>query len=359
MNYFVGLSEMIDLFGLETAEKLTLVHGGSLADKHVPGFPPDIPALIINPGRGDNLVSLLRAVYPAGHVVRGLLPGTRLVELSLDDLVKVEELAALLVPPLDEFTSFESFQEIIAHLRAPEGCPWDREQTHLTLRKHLLEEAYEALDAIDAQDAAMMREEFGDLLLQVVLHAQIASEMGEFGMADVIRGVNDKIIRRHPHVFGSVQVDGVGQVLSNWEKLKADERKANGTEAKGLLDGLPAALPALSLAHEIQDRVARVGFDWPSLDGVLDKICEEVEEVRAATDEAALVAELGDLFFALVNFARWKKVDAEFALREANLRFRRRFAYVEQQSRAQGVTLNQMSLDALEALWQAAKQNGL
>ncbi len=359
MNHPVRLSEIIGLFELEAAEKLTLVHGDSLVGKHVPGFPPDVPALIVNPGRGDTLTSLLRTVYPSGHVVKGLLPDARLVELSLDDLVAVEELTALLVPPLDKFTSFESFQEVIAHLRAPEGCPWDREQTHLTLRKHLLEEAYETLDAIDAQDAAMMREEFGDLLLQVVLHAQIASEMGEFGMADVIKGVNDKIIRRHPHVFGSVQVDGVGQVLSNWEKLKADERKANGTDAKGLLDGLPAALPALSLAHEIQDRVARVGFDWPTLDGVLDKIREEIDEVRAAADESAVAAELGDLLFALVNFARWKKVDAEFALREANLRFRRRFAYVEQQARAQGVTLSQMPLEAMEALWQDAKQNGL
>ncbi len=360
MEHFPNLSEFLDLFGVEVADKLTIVNGDSLTGKHVPGFPPDAPALIFNPGRVESLTPLLLTVYPVQHVVMGLFtPAKRSVELPLADLAARGDLVALFVPPLGEFTSFESFQEVIAHLRAPEGCPWDREQTHLTLRKHLLEESFETLDAIDAQDVSMMREEFGDLLLQIVLHAQIASESGAFGMADVVKGINDKIIRRHPHVFGNFQVDGVGQVLSNWEKLKSDERKANGDAHKGLLDGLPASLPALSLAQEIQDRAARVGFDWPAIDGVLDKIREEIDEVRATTDEAALMAELGDLLFALVNFARWKKVDAEFALREANMRFRRRFSFVEQQAREQGMSLNQMSLDAMESLWQAAKRNGL
>lgn len=359
MNHAPGVSELISIFGLDSVDSLTIVSGSSLIGRHVPNFPPDMPALIFNLPVEVKLAALLGAVYPPVHGLQGLCVDGTVVDLRLSDLENRDDLVALLVPSLGRLTSFESFQEVIAHLRAPEGCPWDREQTHLTLRKHLLEEAYEALDAIDAQDVAMMREEFGDLLLQIVLHAQIASEYGEFKMSDVIKGINDKIIRRHPHVFGDVQVDGVGQVLANWEKLKQAERKANGNDHKGVLDGLPAALPALSLAHEIQERVARVGFDWSNVEGVLDKICEEVEEIRSAGDEAALTAELGDLLFALVNFARWKKLDAEFALREANMRFRRRFAFVEQQARVQGLNLGQMPLDSLEALWQEAKQKGL
>lgn len=352
-------SDLLDLFGFEFDGRLSVVGGDSLAGKHVPNFPPDAPALIVNPGRGVDLTLLLRAVYPAGHGMRALTAEGVLVELALADLGRWDDLAAIFVPPLGEFTSFESFHEVIAHLRAPEGCPWDREQTHQSLRKHLLEEVYETLDALDALDSGKMREEFGDLLLQIVLHAQIASETGSFDMAGVIRSINDKIIRRHPHVFGNTTVKNVDQVLANWEALKAEERKSDGVSEKGLLDGLPASLPSLSLAHEYQDRAARVGFDWPGIDGVLEKIWEEMNEVRAAENSDALESELGDLFFTLVNLARWKHVDAESALRGANMRFKRRFGFVEQQARARGQAFSQLSLDEMEALWQAAKRQGL
>jgi tetrapyrrole methylase family protein / MazG family protein len=269
---------------------------------------------------------------------------------------------SLYVPALGEGTSFESFAEIVAHLRAPNGCPWDREQTHESLRKHLLEESYEAISAIDSGDFADMREEFGDLLLQVVLQSQIASEEEQFNVNQVIQGIHSKIVRRHPHVFGELKLEGIDGVLANWEKLKEQERRElalSGPEekngGKGLLEGVPVALPALSQAQEYQDRVARVGFDWPEIEGVLDKIKEEIEEIKQAETDFELASEIGDLFFAIVNLARWKHIDAESALRATNLKFKKRFAYVEQGARKQGRDLSALSLDEMESLWQAAK----
>jgi tetrapyrrole methylase family protein/MazG family protein len=201
-----------------------------------------------------------------------------------------------------------------------------------------------------------MAEEFGDLLLQIVLNTQIASEEEEFSMADVLKGIYEKIIRRHPHVFGDVTLNSVQGVLINWEKLKADERAQSNEPEKGLLDGVPLALPALSQAQEYQERAAHVGFDWKEVGGVLDKIGEEIQEVREVTNEEQLIEELGDLFFSLVNLARWKKVDAESALRGTNIRFKKRFAYVEQGAKAQGRKLSEMSIDEMEGLWQEAKK---
>lgn len=266
--------------------------------------------------------------------------------------------SALYVPPLGEGTSFESFVEIVAHLRAPDGCPWDKEQTHESLRKHLLEESYEAITAIDSGDFADMREEFGDLLLQIVLQSQIANEESQFNVNAVVQGIYSKIVRRHPHVFGDLKLDGVQGVLANWEKLKEQERKGNKQE-KGLLDGVPPALPALSQAQEYQDRAARVGFDWPEIEGVLDKVKEEIEEIKNAETDFELASEIGDLFFALVNVARWKHVDAESALRGTNLKFKKRFAHVEQGAKKQGRDLSTLTLDEMESLWQEAKQKGL
>ena len=205
-----------------------------------------------------------------------------------------------------------------------------------------------------------MREEFGDLLLQITLHAQIASEYGEFKIAQILKGIYDKIVRRHPHVFGDWKVDGVGNVLQNWEKLKAAEResihKENGGIEKGLLDGVELALPALSQAEEIQRRAARVGFDWPDTRGVVDKINEECRELLNAEDLASRSDELGDLIFAVVNLARHYEIDAESALRETNTRFRKRFAHIEQAARSQGKTLTDLSLDEMESYWQEAKK---
>ena len=220
-----------------------------------------------------------------------------------------------------------------------------------------MEESYEALEAIDAGDPASMREEFGDLLLQIVLNAQIANEAGQFNMSDVVKGIHHKIVRRHPHVFGDLELKDVNGVLQNWERLKEEERGKKNDE-KGLLDGVPLSLPALTQAQEYQDRAARVGFDWPEIEGVLDKVREEIEEIKAAQNPEEVTAELGDLFFVLVNLARWKKVDAESALRETNLRFKKRFAYVEQGAKGQGRSLSDMTLDEMDALWNEAKTAG-
>ncbi|HEY5158975.1 MAG TPA: nucleoside triphosphate pyrophosphohydrolase, partial [Anaerolineales bacterium] len=190
-----------------------------------------------------------------------------------------------------------------------------------------------------------------------VLNTQIASEDEEFSMADVLKGIYEKIIRRHPHVFGDVNLNGVQGVLINWEKLKADERAQSNEPEKGLLDGVPLALPALSQAQEYQERVAHVGFDWKEVGGVLNKIAEEIQEVQEVTNEEQLIEELGDLFFSLVNLARWKKVDAESALRGTNIRFKKRFAHVEQGAKTQGRKLSEMSIDEMEGLWQEAKKS--
>jgi tetrapyrrole methylase family protein/MazG family protein len=230
-----------------------------LGDAHVPAFPPDMPALVAQIYSrlvASEVKSTLTTVYPDEHPVRLVhAAGTKdeLVEdiplFEIDRSDHIGLLTALYLPSLGEGTSFEAFQEIVAHLRAPDGCPWDREQTHASLRTHLMGEAYEALEAMDSGSPGEMAEEFGDLLLQIVLNAQIASEEGEFNMADVLKGIYDKIIRRHPHVFGDVQLDGVQGVLKNWEKLKAAER-AEGTDSeKGLLDGVPRSLPALGQAQ--------------------------------------------------------------------------------------------------------------
>ena len=247
--------------------------------------------------------------------------------------------------------------------RAPDGCPWDRAQDHQTLRTHLLGETYEALAAMDENDPAHMAEEFGDLLLQVVLNAQIASETGDFSMATVLQGIYRKIVRRHPHVFGEVQVEGVGDVLTNWDAIKAEERSQNAAagaeKPKGLLDGIPLVFPSLAQALEIQDRAARVGFDWPEIAPVLAKVLEELDEVQQAQTPAEQEAEIGDLLFAVVNLGRWYKVDAETALRGTNLRFRRRFGYVEEQARLAGHTMKTMTLDEMDVLWDEAKAKGM
>jgi tetrapyrrole methylase family protein/MazG family protein len=339
---------------------LSVLDAAGLEGRHVPPFPPNVPALIGGFTLSNGLSSvldMLKAVYPSEYELLLAWPShsTRLTLMEL--CANLPEILPewLYVPALPSATAFETFQEVVAHLRAPNGCPWDREQTHLSLRTYLLEETYEALSALDARDPAAMREEFGDLLLQIVLHAQIAVEAGEFRMTDILSTVNEKLVRRHPHVFGDVQVDGVGRVLQNWEALKAEERKANGQTDKGLLDGIPAALPALIQAVEYQKRAARVGFDWPNAEGILDKICEEAAEVGSAENDAHRATEIGDLLFSVVNLARFYHVDAEGMLRETNARFRSRFKRIEQAAKEQGKVVSDLSLQEMDAIWEEAK----
>ncbi len=356
--------------GIDPLPQLAVVDALELSNAHVPPFPPDAHALVAQVYSREvaNALKLtLMETYPDEHPIR-LVHAAGTPELLVEDLTlhaidqspHIGLLTSLYLPPLAKGTSFEAFQEIIAHLRAPGGCPWDREQNHQTLRTNLLEETYEALAAMDADDPIHMREELGDLLLQITLHAQIANEYGEFNIAQVIKGIYDKIIRRHPHVFGDWQVSGVENVLQNWEKLKAEEREqaheGTGGKQKGLLDGVAQALPALSQAEEIQERAARVGFDWPDATGVVDKIDEECHELLAAGDLPSREGELGDLLFAVVNLARHYDIDAESALRQTNAKFRQRFAHIEQAARAQGKSVSELSLDEMEHYWQEAKK---
>ncbi len=360
------LEPTLSALGLAPPSSLTLCDALSLGAAHVPPFAPDAPALISQIYSrlvASEVKSTLTEIYPDLHPVRLIhAAGTSdevVEELALYEIDRSENiglLTTLFVPPLERGQSFEALQEIVAHLRAPDGCPWDREQTHESLRQHLLEETYEVIAAVDSNDIPLMLEEFGDLLLQIVLNAQIGSQDGEFNINDIVKGIYDKLVRRHPHIFGDVKVNGVEGVLQNWEKLKEAERQGHGN-AQGLLDGVPPALPALSQAQEYQDRAARVGFDWPEVGGVLDKIQEEIEEVEGATGSDELSEELGDLFFSLVNLARWKKVDAESALRATNLKFKKRFAFIEEAAKEQSRSLSALSLEELENLWQSAKRN--
>jgi tetrapyrrole methylase family protein/MazG family protein len=337
-----------------------------LARRHHPSFDPDTPALIgqlySRMVAADVKLTLLNQ-YPPDHPIQLIHhAGTTVEEIEtlplheLDRSRKIGSLTALFVPSLSEASGFASFQEIVAHLRAPEGCPWDRQQTHQSLRTHLMEETYETLQALDDDDMAALKEELGDLMLQIVLQTQIAIEADEFSMADVLSDIREKLIRRHPHVFGDVELAGVGEVQHNWEALKAAEREAGGG-AKGALDGVPVGLPALTQAAEIQSRVTRLGFDWPAIDGVKEKMLEELDEVLSAEDDAEFVAEIGDLLFSVVNFARWKDVDPEAALRQANDRFRSRFAHLESAARDSGKSLADMPLDEMDALWESAKRS--
>ena len=370
---FTLVAQIFDVLGIAPPSKLILLEAPTLAAAHVPPYPPDMPVLLTGVDSQDlalHLKSILLTTYPKEHVVF-IVSGDAKKEVQIENVEQFEftEMTSLYIPALGEGTSFESFAEIIAHLRAPNGCPWDREQTHESLRKHLLEESYEAISAIDSGDFTDMREEFGDLLLQVVLQSQIANEEGQFNINQVIQGIHSKIVRRHPHVFGDLKLEGVQGVLANWEKLKEKERserrpdgssvahRAEGKkEERGLLDGVPLALPALSQAQEYQDRAARVGFDWPEIEGVLDKVKEEIAEIKNAESDFELASEIGDLFFALVNVARWKHIDAESALRGTNMKFKKRFGYVEQGAKTQGRNLSSLSLEEMESLWQEAKR---
>ena len=250
-----------------------------------------------------------------------------------------------------ELGTFQALVDIVAKLRAPGGCPWDREQTHASLKRNLLEECYEVLEAIDGDDNRALSEELGDLLVQVAFHADIAREQGEFELADVTSQINRKLIRRHPHVFGGGTVTDSREVERNWERIKAEESRDKG-KRKSPVDGIPKDLPALTYAQLMQDRV---GFEWDDISGVLDKFAEEVEELRTAVNPEEQSQELGDLLFTMVNLSRWLDIHAEDALRQANHRFQNRYKQMEQLAEDQGVDFENLPLSEKESLWQQAK----
>ncbi len=318
------------------------------------------------PGRhgpaGRDPLAVLGRLYPADHPVGrfGLADRTTIGELTPDSLA-----APLYVGPVAAELALGgpwAMPWISDRLRRPDGCPWDREQTHASLRKHLLEETYEVYDALDAGATPSLAEELGDLLLQVVLHAQLAAEAGVFDLADVHAAIAAKIVRRHPHVFGDAEARTATDVNRQWERIKADERAAaaeqgDGTDGatKSALDGISPSLPALASSQEMQERAANIGYDWPSIVGVLDKVTEELEELRAAGTDGEWAEEFGDLLFVLVNVARRHGIESEAALRAANDKFRRRFRSVERQAAEQGVALRDLDFAALDELWHAAK----
>lgn len=264
--------------------------------------------------------------------------------------------------------AFESLVALQARLRAPNGCPWDREQTHASLRTYLVEETYEVLDAIEGGDARKFADELGDLLLQIVFHAQLAAEAGKFDIADVIMQIYTKMVRRHPHVFGKVRAKTSAQVLKNWEQLKAEERaKSQGFKSQpagvSILDPVPRSLPALLEAHQLTRRAANVGFDWPEVDGIFDKLAEETAELKQLLPAGErhpekIEEEVGDLLFAGVNLARFLGLDAEIALKKANRKFASRFREMERIAAARRRTLGDLSASEFDALWNEVKSAG-
>jgi tetrapyrrole methylase family protein/MazG family protein len=255
---------------------------------------------------------------------------------------------------------FEDLVALQARLRAPGGCPWDREQTHHTLKTYLIEEAYEVLDAIEQGHAHELTEELGDLLLQILFHADIAREAGRFDIEGVISGIHQKMVRRHPHVFGTVKADTPEQVLKNWAQLKAQEKATAPTEVlPSALDGIPRGLPALMEAHQLTRRAAQAGFDWETVEGIFDKLREETSELRLALsepDRSRREGEVGDLLFVAVNLARFLGFDPEVALKHSNLKFKSRFQCMEKDAANSGQRLAQLSKEELEVLWEAAKK---
>jgi tetrapyrrole methylase family protein/MazG family protein len=361
-----GVDALIARAGLDPAAGLQVVAGHRLGSV---AFDPSLPLIIIRtdaasgtdavlPGRHarSGPRAVLAALYPPAHGLLRLADGARVA------LEEVDEPALLvddwLVPPLDPIDNLASphnMAAISARLRAPDGCPWDRKQTHLTLRPYLLEEAYETVDAIEHGTPADLAEELGDLLLQVILHAQFAAEAGEFDLTDVYRSIGAKIVRRHPHVFGEVEAAEVDQVMANWEAIKAAERAAAGRADRGAFAGVARALPALAGSREIQERASAMGWDWDEVGGVWDKVTEELNELRESATPQERLHELGDVLFALVNLSRWMKLDPEEALRAANHRWVDRHGRVEALAAERGVDLAELDLAGKDRLWDEVK----
>jgi tetrapyrrole methylase family protein / MazG family protein len=314
--------------------------------------------LAVEDAAGDEEVVILQRLGTPDEAI------TRTTWSELDRTVEPDHLTAVYIPRLATPVGAEyvRFHQLARTLR--EQCPWDVEQTHRSLIPYLIEETYEVVDAVEALDAddpatdEHLIEELGDLLYQIEFHATIAEQQGRFTVADVARGIHDKLVRRHPHVFGDIVVDGTETVLRNWEAIKRAE-KGSRTTSDGVFEGIPGSFPALSYAHEVQKKAAKVGFDWPDVDGALAKIAEEATELGEATEKAdpdAVREELGDLLFAVVNVARHLGVDPESALRAAAQKFRTRFEAVAALARARGIGLSAAGLGQLDALWEEVKQ---
>jgi tetrapyrrole methylase family protein/MazG family protein len=354
--------------GAQVVETTSL--GGSGLDLLIELNPrwPAIVTGVYNPRVAGNLKLALQRVYPPDHAVRLVrhpgLADASVTELSLVELdrvsIELDHLTHVVIPPVVGYVpngSAHGLRAIVARLRAPEiGCPWDLEQTHRSLIPYAIEEAYEVVDAIEADDTAELADELGDLLLQVALHAEIADQQSEFEWNDVVRTLSEKLVRRHPHVFGSVSVSGAADVVRNWDQLKAAER-AGDPPRQSALDGVPTSLPQLKRAAELARRATKAGFDWPTRDGTLAKVREELAELLAASSVAERREELGDLLYILAKLAWQEGVDPEEALRAANRKFTERFKVLEAIAAERGwPTLHERPLADLESAWSEAKQ---
>jgi tetrapyrrole methylase family protein / MazG family protein len=289
---------------------------------------------------------------------------TKIPLYELDRSTTLNNLTSVYVPPVREekllYHRFETLRRVIATLRGPNGCPWDRKQTHESLKRYLLEETYELFEAIDENDDEHMIEELGDVLLQVMLHAQIGEDEGMFSIDDVIRGITEKMIRRHPHVFGDIIVENAEQVVENWQRIKEKEKK---DRSNSLLDDVPKSLPNILKAYEFQKKAAKVGFDWDDVKPMWEKVEEEIAEFKRETlaeqnNRSRLISEFGDILFALINIARYYDINPEEALHSTNKKFYQRFSYIEEQAQKRGVALTSLSLAELDRFWEEAKEKG-
>jgi tetrapyrrole methylase family protein/MazG family protein len=365
-----GVDRLLSAAGIDPADGVQVVAGARLAA--VP-FDPSLPLLLLAaaegpatpalPGRHSRsgVRAVLMALYPHDHQLRPLPDGaSRSIESVSDEELARNDWLVPALPPLDNLASPHGMAAISARLRAADGCPWDRRQTHESLRPFVLEEAYETVDAIERGTPADLAEELGDLFLQIILHAQLAAEEGSFDLTDVYRTVGAKIVRRHPHVFGDVEVSGADEVLRNWEAIKAAERHEEGGPTS-TFSGIARALPALAASREIQERASSLGWDWPAIEGVWEKVAEELAELHDAgaidgdAGRDARLHELGDVLFAAVNLARWLRLDPEEALRSANRRWIERYERVEALAAGRGLVLAELSAEAKDALWNEVK----
>lgn len=358
----------LSALGLDAFDGLQVFDAITVAGQHHPILNPDVPLLlgqVYNRLMASEVKLALMAHYPDEHEVTLIhAAGTAEQRLertplyAIDRSEAVDHLTSLYVPPLPASGSVAALAEMAAVLRGPGGCPWDQEQTPQSLRAGFLEEMAEVLHALDEEDDAALQEELGDLLFHVVMQVQMAREGERFRLSDVVGGIYAKIRRRHPHVWGDWEADDADQVVANWEDIKAQEKReaGEGESPPSLMNNVPRPLPALARSRKIQERVRRVGFDWPALAGVIDKVHEEMEEVAAAETPDERAVEMGDLLFAVVNWARWLGLDAELTLREANLRFEQRFRLLERLALRRGLDLETVDLETLESLWQEAKR---
>jgi tetrapyrrole methylase family protein/MazG family protein len=349
---------------VDALDGLQIVDALPTAESLYPSLHADRPVLIgqiYNRLIAGEVKQSLSAIYPDEHPVilvhkagesNQVLERVPLYEIDRSE--EIGHLTSLFVPALPSPATVPALAETVAVLRSPGGCPWDIEQTPQSMREGFLEEAYEVLDALDRNDIENLSEELGDMLYHIVMQAQMASEDGDFTLSDVIAGIDIKLRRRHPHVWGDWQVNDTAEVLRNWEMLKKQEK--NTAVQASVLDGILKALPALPQSQKIQDRVAKVGFDWPEIEGIYEKVQEEVSELRAAQNAEERASELGDLLFVIVNLARRYGIEAESALREANGRFEKRFRLTESLARQRQLDFAEMSLDEMNELWEEAKE---